>query len=241
MIILFGLLGAALGSFGNVVVDRLPRMESLGGRSHCDGCGRMLGFFALIPVIGMLLQHARARCCNAPIGWHYTLFEVVSALLFIAALSVAPTALAAVLLAVCLFVLLCIARIDAATQMIPDVLSILLILFAGLLAWAQSVVPWESTLLLLAFFGGQWLLSRGRWIGTGDILLSVGLGVLVQTVAHALLLLFFAYVAGAAYAVVLLAQKKTDMEQQIAFGPFLCVAAMVTMLRGSEILAFVGL
>jgi leader peptidase (prepilin peptidase)/N-methyltransferase len=62
-------LGMALGSFFEVVLDRLPRGESLlWPPSHCRTCNHRLTVDELIPVISYLAQHGRCRSCDAPIG-----------------------------------------------------------------------------------------------------------------------------------------------------------------------------
>ncbi|TMD82501.1 MAG: prepilin peptidase [Chloroflexi bacterium] len=62
-------LGAALGSFFEVVLDRLPRGESLlWPPSHCRTCGHRLSADELVPVISYLVQRGRCRACDTPIG-----------------------------------------------------------------------------------------------------------------------------------------------------------------------------
>jgi prepilin signal peptidase PulO-like enzyme (type II secretory pathway) len=62
-------LGAALGSFFEVLFDRIPRGESiLWPPSHCRTCARRLTADELIPVISYLAQRGRCRGCDSPIG-----------------------------------------------------------------------------------------------------------------------------------------------------------------------------
>lgn len=231
------LLGAVLGSFGNVLVLRLPKGQSLGGRSQCDGCGRVLTVRDLIPVVAGVLQRGKARCCGAAFGWSYTLWEAVVALLFFAAWFVSPAFPEAMTLGVCLWLLTLIGRIDAATQLIPDVLNGALLLAAGVLSVLYGELPLASVLVCLAVFGGQWTLSRGRWIGSGDVVLSVGIALLLRHVELAVLMILGAYIAGALVASVLLIREKTTMQSTLAFGPFLCLSAIAASLVGERLLA----
>ena len=74
-------LGAALGSFGEVVLDRLPRGESLlWPPSHCRTCGHRLSADELIPVISYLVQRGRCRACDIPIGRFVPIREGISGL-----------------------------------------------------------------------------------------------------------------------------------------------------------------
>jgi len=62
-------LGLALGSFFELVLDRLPRGESLlWPPSHCRTCGHRLTVDELVPVISYLAQRGRCRACDTPIG-----------------------------------------------------------------------------------------------------------------------------------------------------------------------------
>lgn len=74
--IVFGaLVGAAVGSFAGVVAGR-GLHASLGGRSHCDGCGRTLEWFELIPLLSFVALRGRCRTCGARIGWTTYLWEL---------------------------------------------------------------------------------------------------------------------------------------------------------------------
>ncbi|HZS13673.1 MAG TPA: prepilin peptidase [Candidatus Dormibacteraeota bacterium] len=65
---LIALLGAALGgtlaSYFGVVADR-GWAASLSGRSRCDGCGRTLRWFELVPLLSFLALGGRCRTCGA--------------------------------------------------------------------------------------------------------------------------------------------------------------------------------
>jgi leader peptidase (prepilin peptidase)/N-methyltransferase len=74
-------LGAALGSFLEVVLDRVPRGESLlWPPSHCRTCRRRLTADELVPVISYLAQHGRCRACDTPIGRGVPIREALSGL-----------------------------------------------------------------------------------------------------------------------------------------------------------------
>ena len=74
-------LGAALGSFFEVVLDRVPRGESLlWPPSHCRTCRRRLTADELIPVISYLAQRGRCRACDTPIGRGVPIREALSGL-----------------------------------------------------------------------------------------------------------------------------------------------------------------
>jgi prepilin signal peptidase PulO-like enzyme (type II secretory pathway) len=76
-------LGASLGSFAGVALDRVPRGQSLGGRSHCV-CGAPIAARDNVPVLGFLLRGGRARCCDARIPWWILGVEVAGAVVALA-------------------------------------------------------------------------------------------------------------------------------------------------------------
>jgi len=64
----FTIMGAAIGSFLNVVIDRLPQKQSLAfPPSHCPACRRRLSALDLVPVVSYLALRGRCRYCQAPI------------------------------------------------------------------------------------------------------------------------------------------------------------------------------
>ena len=63
-------LGACLGSFLGVVIDRVPKGQSITGRSHCI-CGQRLRAVDNVPIAGYLLRRGKARCCGAHIPVWY--------------------------------------------------------------------------------------------------------------------------------------------------------------------------
>ena len=60
--------GSILGSFLGVVLDRLPRGESLiSPASHCPKCNTPLKWYDNIPVIGYIRLHGKCRNCGSEI------------------------------------------------------------------------------------------------------------------------------------------------------------------------------
>ena len=76
--VLAALWGASIGSFVGVVADRVPRGESLGGRSHCV-CGQPILARDNLPIVGYVARRGRARCCGARIPLRFLGFELAGA------------------------------------------------------------------------------------------------------------------------------------------------------------------
>jgi leader peptidase (prepilin peptidase)/N-methyltransferase len=78
-------LGAAVGSFLQLVAWRLPRRESIvRPPSHCPRCGTPLAWYDNLPLLGWLLLAGRCRHCHRPISPRYPLVELLVATLWVA-------------------------------------------------------------------------------------------------------------------------------------------------------------
>ncbi|RME75639.1 MAG: prepilin peptidase [Planctomycetota bacterium] len=80
-------LGAAVGSFLNVVIYRLPREDeglsvARPRRSFCPSCRSTLRWYENIPLVSWLLQAGRCRHCREPIPLRYFGIELLTATLF---------------------------------------------------------------------------------------------------------------------------------------------------------------
>ena len=168
----------------------------------------------------------------------YPLLEIASAVLFGAVAYVEqmdPTAV--VTTSLILWALLLIAIIDIRHQRIPDMLTG--IVCAAAVVWAMSAGAITSAVggasLCVAWFGAQWFLSGGRWVGSGDVLLAGALGVWLGIVSSVGMLLL-AYVLGVAWVVVMLiaGQIRIQKSAHVAFGPFLALAAAIVHFGGMD-------
>ena len=82
-VVLAGVVGLCIGSFVNVLIDRVPRGESVvTGRSHCDNCGALIKPYDNIPVVSWLLLRGRCRNCRASILARVPLIELACGMLF---------------------------------------------------------------------------------------------------------------------------------------------------------------
>lgn len=85
MLVYAAMFGLAFGSFVNAAIERIPRGESLNGRSHCDGCHRALRAWELIPVLSFVALRGRCSSCGVAIGLRTPLVEGICAAAFVAA------------------------------------------------------------------------------------------------------------------------------------------------------------
>jgi leader peptidase (prepilin peptidase)/N-methyltransferase len=77
-------IGAAIGSFLNVVIHRVPNEESIVfPNSACPKCGSAIKGYDNIPLFSWLILGGKCRGCKAPISIRYPAVELLTALLFV--------------------------------------------------------------------------------------------------------------------------------------------------------------
>lgn len=239
--------GAVIGSFLNAVAWRLRTRESfIRGRSYCPWCRHELSVADLVPIVSYIFLCGRCRYCRKTISPHYPAVEAVTGLLFLlAALRVAgagdlPAALLPQLLLswYLLAVLVLVFVYDLKYMLVLRTLTLTAAVIAFLGSFALGG-GWLSPLVGAAVGGGffwlQHAVSRGRWVGGGDLYLGILVGAMVGW-PLVLLALFLAYVSGAIVGVGLIAFRRKTLKSQVPFGTFLAVAAAVTLLYGNRIL-----
>lgn len=183
----FGL-GAIIGSFLNVYIYRFHTKRSLNGSSHCMSCGVPLKAIDLVPIVSYLVLHGRCRSCGCRFTPRYLLVELGTGLLFVAAVLTRMSDLDIVLLWLLLAVLMVIFVYDIRHYIIPDKLTLVaLLLTIGLTAprvFTEAAGMRFGVDVLVALAGAAflfmlWFISKGQWLGFGDVKLAVPLGLLV--------------------------------------------------------------
>ncbi len=77
------LIGVFIGSFLNVLADRLPRGEAvIKGRSHCEKCRKSLNWYDLIPLLSFVFLKGRCRYCRTPLSLYYPIVELTTGAMF---------------------------------------------------------------------------------------------------------------------------------------------------------------
>lgn len=232
------MVGAAVGSFLNVVIYRLPRGESLvSPGSRCPSCGTPLRPYDNVPIVSWLLLRGRCRSCGAPISPRYPLVELLMALTFVSvALArgvdddlVAQLPFAAALIAV--------AAIDLEHRIIPN--RILLPVAVYGIA-ANALVRTADLPELVIAGAGAFLfllvaaLAYPAGMGMGDVKLAGVMGVyLGSSVAPALLV---AFLSGSVVGIGIIAREGGSARKRgVPFGPFLALGGIVGLLVGPEL------
>lgn len=250
LIVYAALFGLIVGSYLNVVIHRLPRgLSTVLPRSRCGHCGSRIRARDNVPVLSWLLLRGRCRNCGAVIAWRYPFIELLTALLFVACMMrFGPSAEAAV---AALFgsLLIALAAIDAEHYILPDRITLPGIA-VGLAV--QPFLDWGGWLpaligaalgagILLALWGGWYLLRGEEGMGLGDVKMLAMVGAFLGW-KGVLVTLFFGSLLGAVLGLTLIATGRGGMKSRLPFGTFLAAGAAIALFWGRSLAAaYLGL
>lgn len=244
LIVFLFLLGLSVGSFLNVVIDRLPAGRNLWGRSKADCCGKTLGFYDLIPLLSFLTASGKCRACHQPVSFYYPLIEALTAFLTLAAFFYFPLPYSLFHL-VNFYFLIVYFFMDLKYGLVslPIVLVNLLFVFSFQIYFLSvGQLPVISLQLsVISAFGASLffllliLLTRGRGMGAGDVFL-VFIFSLTIGFPQSLLMVFLSFVLGGLVSATLLLTGQKKFGQSLPFGPFMVSATLLTIFWGKNLL-----
>jgi prepilin signal peptidase PulO-like enzyme (type II secretory pathway) len=189
----------------------------------------------------------KCRYCKKKISWQYPIVEIATALIFLLILAFSHYALLNIVFLFYVFsVLIIIFVYDLKHYLIPDKVLfpaiIIAFLFRILNLFRISDFGFRiftgyiaAIIIAAGFFLFIFLISRGKWMGFGDVKLAVLLG-LVLGFPNILVGLFLAFLFGAIIGVIIMALKKKGLKSEIPFGPFLIAGTFVALLWGQQII-----
>lgn len=245
------LLGLAVGSFLNVLIDRLPKEESIiSPPSHCDYCKRPLYWYDLIPVFSFIFLRGRCRYCQKPISRRYPVVEFLTGFFFVAIVLKTQFSLLSILDSmetiyhlIIISVFIVVFFTDLQYGIIPDKIVFPAIFLTAAYFLITPAIGGSasggnhqllitnylpSALAAFLFFLAIYLLTQGRGMGFGDVKLSFLLGLFFgfpQIVA----VLYTAFLTGAAFSIILILLGKKRLKETIVFGPFLVLASLFVL------------
>lgn len=256
--------GAIIGSFLNVVIYRLHTGRSLQGRSHCLSCAAPLRVWELVPLISYIGLRGRCGHCQARFTARYFAVELLTGLLFAStALYFLTDVVVLGLFLIVMSLLVVIFVYDIRHMIIPDEYVVGLILIA--LAYeaykavyiAGSWIPFMysalAATLATTFFYTLWFVSKGRWIGFGDVKLAWPLALLVGS-GGVFSMVVLSFWIGAGFSLVLLAASlflartggkpflrfgigTLTMKSAVPFAPFLILGFLAVLFFEVNVLA----
>lgn len=256
-LIIIVLLGLSLGSFANCLVWRLYKQEKISGRSYCPRCAKQLLWHDNIPLLSYLFLKGRCRFCKQSISWQYPAVEAVVAILFVlfwfkhlGFVWLDPENLALALNSafwlllirdyIAIFALSIIFVFDLRFYLVSNAVVLPAAVILGVLNLILGA-SWLSLLLgiagVLAFFGLQFILTRGRGLGEGDIWIGLLLAALFPDWSVLILAILSAYLLGTLVALVLIATRKKEWGSKLPLGVFLALGALIALSWGPAIVS----
>ncbi len=222
-----------MGSFLNCLVYRLEVGEGfINSRSYCPHCKHKLGFWDLIPVLSFIGLKGCCRYCKNKISLQYPLVELATGTIFfliaVYQLSVVSYIITPFLIVIFIY--------DLKHYIIPDRVIFPAIGIALVYDFLNFYILKKPDFLIPAlgaagFFLTIVLLSRGKWMGVGDIKLAFLMGLLLGW-PSILPALFFAFLSGSVLGLGLIIAGAKTMKSQIPFGPFLVAGTILSMFFG---------
>ncbi|RYC43338.1 prepilin peptidase [Pectobacterium zantedeschiae] len=232
------LVGLVVGSFFNVMIYRMPRI--LAGEklslswpgSHCPACKHKIQVYHNIPLFGWLWLKGRCAHCRQPISRRYPLIELLTALLFTLVIERDGITLQSLSDVLIFGLLIPLFFIDLDSMLLPDRLTLPVLLCAlQLAALGEGHTDFsDAATAVVLGFGLPWLLDRfyvwrhGReGMGMGDMKLLAGIGAWLgcQALLHIMIL------ASLSAIVVTLTLRRKKRYARFAFGPYVIVATLI--------------
>ncbi|MDY4762010.1 A24 family peptidase [Streptococcus thoraltensis] len=211
MTILIFFIGATIGSFVGLVLDRFPEKSIVSPSSHCFACQTRLKWYDLLPIISQLLTKSRCRYCQANIPIHYALIEIGYGLLSLLAFWQILNPSQVILLAASL----CLSLYDFKSHSFPLVIWLMIFIPMALINHWQPVT---SVFILLGILAE----IQDIKMGSGDFLYLALLS-LAMSFEEILWIIQIASLMG----ILILSSKK---DRELAFVPYLSLAYVILLL-----------
>lgn len=235
--IIFGLI---IGSFLNSLIYRLPRKKTLLDRSRCTNCNKKIKWYDNLPIISFFILKGHCRNCKKKISWQYPIIEALTGILFLLVFLIYQNFLSVIYLLFLISLFILIAVIDLKYYIILDKTIIIGVLaaFVYIFLFPQGCFKEISCSLLssiksITIFAGifflVFIISKGKWIGFGDVKLMALVG-LIFGLKNSIDIFYLTFLIGLIVAIILLALKKAKLKTEIPLGTILSSAVIMFLL-----------
>lgn len=238
-------LGLIVGSFLTVVVDRVPRGDSVvRPPSACGSCGHRLTTADLVPIGSWLARRGRCRHCGTPIGAEPLLIEIATVAIFVVFGLRFTDDLALVAFCVLGAALVAQVWIDLRERRLPREISYTAFAISAAVLAVAALTNGEPERIWQAFLGagiavaimGLIYVASRRGMGIGDVhlapLLGLHLGYLNPGIVP--IGLFFGFLLGAVVGVAAMAFGSAGRKTEVPFGPFLAAGTVLAVFVGQD-------
>ena len=232
------ILGAAIGSFLNVVIYRVPlKMSIIRPSSHCFSCKKTISIQDNIPILGYFLLGGKCRQCKEPFPSRYAFVELITAVLTLCIYLIFGMGQTFVMYLALTYLLIAITFVDIDHFIIPNgfvLIGIFMVVLGIYTRWIP--IEWEDAVSgsfvfagFLFFIGliGQFILKKES-IGFGDVKLGLILGGFLG-VEYSILALYLSFALSAIIIIAFHRGKINSGETKIPFGPYLAAGTLISL------------
>ena len=217
--------------------------------SRCLHCEHALAWYDLLPLVSWISTGGKCRYCHEKIGWFEPAIELGTAVLFVSLYLLWPFEMHSIH-EVAQFVLWLVASVllvilfvyDLKWYLLPNYVVFPLIVVGAVVAtltligapdtWMALLNILFAAIILSGIYMLLWLISKGQWIGFGDVKLGLALALLLGDWKLAFIALFAANFIGCLIVIPGMLAKKIDRKTRVPFGPLLILGAVLAMLVG---------
>ncbi|QQG50764.1 MAG: prepilin peptidase [Candidatus Saccharibacteria bacterium] len=221
-------------------------------RSQCLHCNHPLAWYDLIPLVSWASTGGKCRYCHRKIGYFEPLIEIGVALLFVASYALWPIPLesTADIMQFILWLVSCVLLAilfvyDLKWFLLPNTIVFPLIAVGSLVSFlifldspdgvGTLLNVFSATVILSGLYLLLWVVSKGQWIGFGDVKLGLGLALLLADWQLAFIALFAANLVGCLLVIPGMLAKKITRKTRVPFGPLLIVGGVFAALAGQYV------
>ena len=246
--IIVGIFGAAIGSFLNVVIHRLPADEStVSGRSKCPDCEATIRFYDNIPVVSYLILGGKCRNCHAGISIRYPIIELLSAFILVINFYLFGVSWTCLRASVFVLMLVPMAFIDAKHYLLPNQLTIggfvfaIVLSLAGLFPWLDWPISFKEALIGSVAGGGFFLfvsvvgsaIMKKDVMGEGDVKMMAMIGAFLGWKS-----VFLTIFLGSALGTLVFGPIALRKKILVPFGVFLAIGGALSLYFQEVIIRF---
>ena len=233
-------------------LNKLTKSSVLCDRSKCLDCSYTLRWYDMIPIISWVALRGKCRKCHKPIGYLEPLIEISMALFFVLSYVFWPYSLDGGMQIVKFIIWLMsgvamaiLFAYDQKWYILPDVANFSVIglgILNAIMTLVMSNNRWSCLVSIvgaLLMLGGLYLalykLSRGRWVGFGDVKLGFGLALLLADWRLAFVALFAANLIGCLVVIPFMMAGRLNRKSHVPFGPLLIIGTVIANLFGGQL------
>jgi len=241
IIFLFGLV---MGSFSNVCIARIPHRESVvSPPSHCRSCGEKIRVIHNIPLVSFLILRGRCASCGDRISPRYFLVELLTALLYLELYLQFGLSWHFLLYLALTSALIIISFIDLEHTIVPNVITLPgipiglvlspLLLRIGFLNALFGMIIGGGLFYLIAIVGP--FIFKKEVMGGGDVKLIAMIGAFLGW-QPTILTIFLSAFTGSIVGLLMIALKRKGRGDEIPYGPFISLGALISIFWGNDII-----